>query len=77
MITTDIVKYLNKLEQTKSIRDAAIDDFTVQVLYTGYFPVGFNVVSNRPNEAVMGISSLPTFSSFQTMKPVWLSTTCW
>lgn len=55
LITTDIVKYLNKLEQTKSIRDAAIDDFTVQVLYTGYFPVGFNVVSNRPNEAVMGI----------------------
>ena len=54
LITTDIVKYLNKLEQTKSIRDAAIDDFTVQVLYTGYFPVGFNVVSNRPNEAVMG-----------------------
>ena len=30
LITTDIVKYLNKLEQTKSIRDAAIDDFTVQ-----------------------------------------------
>lgn len=55
LITTDVIKYLNKLEQMKSSRNATIEEFKVQLLYTGYFPVGFNVVSNRPNEAVMGV----------------------
>ena len=55
LITTDVIKYLNKLEQMKSVRPAGIEDFTVQLVYTGYFPTGFNVVSNRPNEAVTGI----------------------
>ena len=55
LITTDVIKYLNKLEQMKSVRPAGIEDFTVQLGYTGYFPTGFNVVSNRPNEAVTGI----------------------
>lgn len=55
LITTDVIKYLNKLEQMKSVRPAGIEDFTVQLGYIGYFPTGFNVVSNRPNEAVTGI----------------------
>ena len=41
LITTDVIKYLNKLEQMKSVRPAGIEDFTVQLVYTGYFPTGF------------------------------------
>ena len=65
LITTDVIKYLNKLEQMKSVRPAGIEDFTVQLGYTGYFPTGFNVVSNRPNEAVTGIqfTSVPIIIS--------------
>ena len=65
LITTDVIKYLDKLEQTKSPTRATIEDFTLQVLYTGYFPAGFNVNSNRPNLAVTGVkfTSMPIIVS--------------
>ena len=77
LITTDVIKYLNKLEQMKSVRPAGIEDFTVQLVYTGYFPTGFNVVSNRPNEGSRVYNSLPFPLLFPTMRLVWLSTMCW
>lgn len=58
LITTDIIKYMNKLERAKNSKGSpvtTIEDFTVQVLYTGYFPTGFNVNSNRPNQALTDV----------------------
>lgn len=54
LITTDVIKYLDKLKAA-STRGANIESLSLQVLYTGYFPVGFNITDNRPNQAVMGI----------------------
>lgn len=54
IITTDVIKYLDKLKQTKSA-SGMIENFTLQVLYTGYFPVGFNIPLNCPNDAATGI----------------------
>lgn len=60
LITTDVIKYLDKLQRTKSSRSATIENFTLQVLYTGYFPTGFNVNSGSPNLAVTGIKFTST-----------------
>ncbi|MCD8183440.1 MAG: hypothetical protein LUE99_10495 [Bacteroides sp.] len=63
LITTDIIKYMNKLEQRQKSADArstGIEDFTLQVLYAGYFPVGFDIPLNHPNEAVTGVSFTST-----------------
>lgn len=58
LVTTDVIKYMNKVERAKGPKGtpaAAIEDFTVQVLYTGYFPTGFNVNTDRPNLAATGV----------------------
>lgn len=60
LITTDVIKYMDKLEQAKNSRSETIEDFTLQVLYTGYFPAGFNVSSNRPNLAVTDVKFTST-----------------
>lgn len=60
LITTDIIKYMDKLERVQNSRSATIENFTLQVLYTGYFPTGFNVNSNRPNLAVTDVKFTST-----------------
>ena len=35
LLTTDVIKYMDKLEQAKNSRSETIEDFTLQVLYTG------------------------------------------
>ncbi len=37
-----------------------IDDFTVEVLYDGYMPYGYNVLTDKPNEARQSISYMTT-----------------
>lgn len=54
LITTDVVKYLDKLRNVN--RSEVLDGLKVKVDYTGYFPVGFNMFLDRPNEVLTGVS---------------------
>ena len=55
LITTDVIKYLDS-QRSVSTRITDVESLSLEVFYTGYFPIGFDVLLNRPNEAVTGIS---------------------
>lgn len=65
LITTDVIKYFDNLksarEKTSSgeevpTRTADIEDLTLKVFYSGYFPVGLDLSLNRPNKVDTGVS---------------------
>lgn len=65
LITTDVIKYFDKLKQARNggrwenessaIRTSDVEHFMLKVLYTGYYPVGFDVSLNRPNKVDTGV----------------------
>ncbi len=57
IITTDLEQFLASYSTEEEISS---DDFTVEVLYDGYMPYGFNVLTDKPNEARQEISYLTT-----------------
>lgn len=57
LITDDIEKYLE--QQTKGGKSADVadlNDYTVRVSYKGYFPSGFDAITDRPDDAGVGIA---------------------
>ncbi len=50
----EIEKYL-KLQKNDSQKFPPLDELAVSVQYEGYFPSGFNVLTEKPNNAVGGI----------------------
>ena len=42
-------------QRSVSTRITDVESLSLEVFYTGYFPIGFDVLLNRPNEAVTGI----------------------
>ncbi len=55
IISTDLEKFLD--EQGDSINsDTDFNNYTVMVSYDGYMPYGYNVLTEKPNEAQQGIS---------------------
>ncbi|MFR9611861.1 MAG: DUF6562 domain-containing protein [Rikenellaceae bacterium] len=59
IITTDLEQFLAR-HGDGGDESADIDDFTVEVLYDGYMPYGFNALTDKPNEARQSISYMTT-----------------
>lgn len=51
----EIEKYL-KLQENDSLNFPPLDELVMSVQYEGYFPSGFNVLTEKPNNAVGGIA---------------------
>ena len=65
LVTTDVIKYFDNLKQTENkiaaddrttSRTTDVEDLTLKVLYSGYFPTGFDLSLNRPNKVDTGVS---------------------
>lgn len=62
IIATDVEAY-RKLRENDAEKFPTTEELTVKILYNGYFPSGFNVLSGKPNNAVGSIaysSALPS-----------------
>lgn len=55
LVTTDVVKYLEKLEARSDKASDGIERLTIKILYPSYFPDGFDLYENRPNHVSTGI----------------------
>ena len=61
LIATDVEAYYNLIDKGEALPD--IEDLQVRVTYEGFFPMGFNVATGKPNDALnTGIhyTSVPT-----------------
>ncbi|MGM9833954.1 MAG: DUF6562 domain-containing protein, partial [Candidatus Limisoma sp.] len=59
----EIAEYL-KMRNVNPQQFPPIDDLTVSVLYEGFFPSRFNVVTEKPNDAVGGIAYSTSLSDY-------------
>lgn len=57
-IATDVDSYITRVmsRSGRVVTRSDIDKYTARIVYTGYLPNGFNVLTNKPNDSAMGYS---------------------
>lgn len=55
-IATDIDRYITRVmsRSERVVTRSDIDNYTARIIYTGYLPNGFNVLTNKPNDSALG-----------------------
>lgn len=61
IVTTDIVKYVDRIGKGASVD---MEGMKVKVMYDGYFPSGYNVLTGKPNDALQGLGFESIFEVF-------------
>lgn len=71
LITDDIEKYIT--QQTKGGKSADVadlNDYTVKVSYRGYLPIGFDAITDKPDDAGTGIAYDAKLTSITTTSAI-------
>lgn len=55
-IATDIDHYITRVmsRSGRVVTRSDIDNYTARIVYTGFLPNGFNVLTNKPNDSALG-----------------------
>ncbi len=57
LITSDINEFFGrKTKRNKSVGALPLNDYRVKISYRGYFPMGFDALTDRPDDAKTGIA---------------------